>query len=222
MKYFYSFILLLFVNSLMLAQVSEQSTTMSLGNNNAFTVDLPGADKKLAEKMLKEYLKDYGKVEKNKKAKEYYVTQTRVPAIETGGLVNLYAKIEEGKDMAMMTLWVDNGSSFVSSDEIPSEARGVEVFLTDYRNIVVKEVIKNELKDEEDNLEDLEKDLKKLGDKNEDYHKDIAKANEKIAEAEQNIEKNLMERDAKQEEINKQKQLLENVADRLNNVGRDN
>ena len=214
--------LLIFFNSMVFAQVTERSATMSLGNNNAFTVDLPGANKKLAEKMLKEYLKDYGKVEKNKKAKEYYVTQTRVPAIETGGMVNLYAKIEERKDMSIMTLWVDNGTSFVSSDDIPSEAAGVEVFMTDYRNKVRKEVIKNDIKDEENNLKDLNKDFKKLTKKNEGYHKDIAKANEKIAEAELNIEKNLMDQDVKNEEIEKQKELLEKITEKLNNVGRDN
>lgn len=222
MKYFYTVALALLIHVCAYAQVIEKNVTMSLGNNNAFIIDLPGADKGLTENLLKKHLKDYGKFEKNKKAKEFYIMNTRVPAIGASGQVSLFFKITEGKDMSSLTMWVDNGSSFVSSDEVPSEANGAEVFLTDFSYVVSREVIRKQLEDQEKALKDLEKDLSKLEGKNSDYHEDIEKANQKIAEAEQNIEQNLRDQDAKREEIEKQKQILESVAEALNNVGKNN
>lgn len=222
MKYFYTVALALLIHVCAYAQVIEKNVTMSLGNNNAFIIDLPGADKGLTENLLKKHLKDYGKFEKNKKAKEFYIMNTRVPAIGASGQVSLFFKITEGKDMSSLTMWVDNGSSFVSSDEVPSEANGAEVFLTDFSYVVSREVIREELEDQEKSLKNLEKDLSKLEGKNSDYHEDIEKANKKIAEAEQSIEQNLRDQDAKREEIEKQKQMVESVAEALNNVGKNN
>lgn len=204
------------------AQVSERSTTMSLGNKNAFTIDLNGSDRKMTEKLWKNYLKPYGKVERNKKAKEYYVNQTKVPAIPSNGPITIYGRIDEGSDMSSLTVWVDNGVSFISSDEAPSEANGVEVFLTNFSYLVQKEVIGKELEEEEKRLKNFNKDLGKLEKKNKGYHEDIENANKKIAEAESNIEKNLLDQDAKREEIAAQEKMVESVKERLNNVGKEN
>ncbi len=204
------------------AQVSERSTTMSLGNKNAFTIDLDGADRKMTEKLWKNYLKPFGEVERNKKAKEFYVNQTKVPAIPSSGPVTIYGRIDEGSDMSSLTVWVDNGSMFISSDESPSEANGVEVFLINFSHIVQKEVIGKELEEEEKRLKNFNKDLGKLEKKNNGFHKDIENANKKIAEAEANIEKNLLDQDAKREEIAVQEKMVEKVKERLNSVGKDN
>ena len=51
------------------AQVSVKDATMSLGSKPAFVVDISGADKKMAEKQWKEFMKDYGKVDRNRKSK---------------------------------------------------------------------------------------------------------------------------------------------------------
>lgn len=222
MKYLYSIVLLLLLQVVGFGQVIEKNVTMSLGNNNAFIIDLPGADKGMTEKLLKEHLKDYGKFEKNKKAKEFFVVDTRIPVIASGSQIGLYFKIDEGKDISNLTMWVDNGSAFVSSDDNAEQANGAEIFLTDFSYVVAKEVISKELEDQEKELKNLNKDLSKLLDKNEDYHKDIEKANKKIAEAEKDIEMNLLDQDAKNEEIAKQQKLIDEIADRLNNIGRKN
>lgn len=210
-----------FIAASSFAQVSERAKSMSLGANTAFSVTIDGADKKMTEKYWKKYLKEHGKVEHNKKAKEHYMEQVRIPAISGASLVNIFSKIEEGKDQSTLSLWIDNGSSFVSSDDTPKEAEGAEFFLRDFRIMLTKEVIMEELKDEEDKLKDLNKDLSKLEKKNKDLHKDIEKANEKIRKAEEGIENNLIEQDNKKAELEAQTEKVQEVTERLNSVGKE-
>lgn len=203
------------------AQVSEKAFTMSLGSQNGYLIDLDGAKDKDVEKLWKKYLKEHGKVEKNKKAKEHYMTAVRIPMISRAGNVDLYSKIEKGTNRSTLYVWVDNGGTFASSDETPDVSEGIETFITDFSYIVQKEVIKKELEDQEDKLKDLNKDMSKLEKKNKGYHEDIEKANKKIVEAEENIEKNLVEQDNKTVEIDQQQKVVEEIIDRLNAVGRE-
>ncbi len=221
MKYTLSLLLAAFLCVSATAQVSESNKTMSLGPKPSFSIDIDGADKKMAENTWKDYLKEFGKVEKNKKAKEYYMTQVRVPLITGAGLVNLFSTVEEGKNMSTVHLWVDNGSSFVSSDDDEEAAIGAIRFLKDYGNIVNKKVIGEELKEEEQSLKKLNKELSKLEKKNKDLHEDIEKAKEKIRKAEEDIVKNLAEQDEKRASIEAQTEKVSEVTKRLNNVGKE-
>ena len=221
MKYTISLLLATFLCISLNAQVSESNQTMSLGPKPAFSIDIDGADKNMTEKSWKEYIKEFGKVEKNKKAKELYMTQVRIPVITGSGLVNLFSRVEEGKNMSSVTMWVDNGAAFVSSDEDEAAASGAIRFMKDFGNIVTKKVIGEELKDEEKNLKNLNKDLSKLEKKNKDLHEDIEKAKEKIRKAEENIVKNLAEQDEKKAAIEAQSEKVSEVTSRLNNVGKE-
>ncbi|MGB4960278.1 MAG: hypothetical protein WBO36_12435, partial [Saprospiraceae bacterium] len=59
----------------------EKKTTMSLGAQNAFYIEIDGADKKLAEKTFYDFVKEYGKMKENKKAKEHFLMATKIPVI---------------------------------------------------------------------------------------------------------------------------------------------
>lgn len=146
-------------------KVFEDDVTMSLGSKNALFIEIEGADKKKAEKIWKNYVEDYGKVDRNKKAKEYYSQQISVPTINGASPLNLYAKFEELKDMTRFYLWVDLGGEFANSVDNEKQVDGAEEFLKGYYNEVRKSVVNEELEDEEDNLKDVEKDLKKLKEK---------------------------------------------------------
>ncbi len=221
MKYFLTLIIACLISAATFAQVSEGKQSMSLGLNPAFSVTVDGANKKTTEKLWKDYLKEYGKVEKNKKAKEFYMTQVRIPSITGTGLVNLFSKIDDTKTSSTIHVWVDNGSSFVSSDESGDSAEGAKHFLREFSYVLQKEVITKELEDEEDRLKDLNKDLSKLEKKNKNLHGDIEKANEKIRKAEQDIEKNLKDQDDKRAEIEAQQEKVQEVTEKLNNVGKE-
>ena len=201
--------------------IDESSRTMSLGKQMGFEIEIDGADEDMTEDVWKEFMKDYGKTKRNKKAREYYSMGVRVPLVSGSNDVDVYIRFDERVNMTTATLWVDLGGGFVNSNEYPKEAKGIEDFLTDFYLAVKKEAIGEEMKDQEKALEKLEKELRKLEKKNEGYHKDIEKAKEKIQKAESNIEQNLKDQEDQRILIEQQKKVIEEVIARLNNLGRN-
>ncbi len=200
------------------AQVSEQSMELSLGHQNAFVMEHPGANKKMVTKILEKAVKEYGKVKKNKKAKEWNCLQCSVPGIS--GPTNVYFKVEEGKSLVTSYVFYDDGSQFISSDNSSDIASRIKQDLTYVNYDVTRAVISEELDGEEDNLKDRNKEQEKLEKNNKDLHNDIEKYKQKIKDAEKEIEKNLQEQEDKKMEIEKQKRVVEEVTDKLNNVGK--
>jgi predicted RNase H-like nuclease (RuvC/YqgF family) len=213
---------LLFMPLFIMAQeVVETETTMSLGRQNSFMITIEGADKDMIEDEWKDYIKEYGKVKKNKKAKEQYIVDAKIPIIYGSAPIDVYSKIEERKDQATLYFWVDLKGGFIVSDEHPREAENVRGFLNDFWVIVKKKVIREELKEAEKELEKQEKELKKLEDKNKDLHEDIEEYNDKVRKAEMDIEENLRTQDDSKLGIEEQKKAVQEVVERLNNVGRE-
>jgi len=198
------------------AQITVQNESMSLGSKPSFVLDLDGANKKMAEKKWKEFIKEYGKVERNKKAKEQFVLQASLPGFSSP--VDVTFKTDEGKDQTRAYFFFDNGSSFI--EDGAEDADAVRVFLRDYQNLVDKQVAQNDLNDGEDVLKKFEKSLSKLEKKNKNLHNDIEKFKKKIAEAEANIQQNLKDQDAAKEEIEGQKNKVNELKDAYNNVGK--
>ena len=192
---------------------------MSLGKQVAFSVDVDGADKDMVEDVWKKYIKEYGKSKRNKKAKEYYTVQTDIPVI-SGSPVDLYLKFDERVGMTTVYMWVDMKEGFVDSNSHPREAQGSEEFLTQFYYAVKREAITEEMKQQEKELKKLDKGLRKLEKNNTGYHKDIEKAKEKIVEAEEKIEQNLIDQEDQRIKIEQQKKLIEEIIERLNNLGK--
>ncbi len=206
---------------IMAQSVSESKQSMSLGSQNGFSVDIDGADEDVTKDVFKKYMKDYGKVKRNKKAKEYYSEAIKLPMVNGATEVALYVKLDERVEMTTVMAWVDLGGSFVNSDEHPKEALGVEQFLRDIYVAVKKKAIGQEMKDAEKQLKKDDKMLTKLEKKNKGYHEDIEDAKEDIIKAEKNIEQNLKDQDDARVLIAKQKEMLEEIIGRLNNVGKE-
>lgn len=200
----------------------EKNISMSLGPQNAFYVEIPGSDVKTAQKAFYDFVKEYGKLKENKKAREHFMMATKIPIINGSSPLDVYAKFEEGKGMATTYVWMDMGGAFINSANHANQSAALKQFMYDYFIAVRKIVVAEELKVEEKKLSDVEKDLKKLKDKNDDFHKDIEKAKQRIAEAERNIEKNLVDQENKTIEINAQKENVVRVTDKLNSLGKKN
>jgi len=200
------------------SQVSERASEISLGSQNAFVTEHPGASKKMVTKILENAIKEFGKVKRNKKAKEWNCLQCDVPGIS--GPANVYFTIEEAKGMTRSYVFFDDGTQFISSDNNSDLAANLKKKLTMVGYDVTRAVISNELDDEEGNLKDRNKELSKLEKKNKDLHNDIEKYKKKISEAEAEIEKNLHSQEDKKMEIEKQSRLVEEVTEKLNAVGK--
>jgi len=198
--------------------LAEKDITMSKGKQNALIIEIEGSNKKTAEKVWKDFMKDYGKTKKEKD--EFRTSMVQIPAISDAQNVNVFLQFEELKEMTRAYLWVECGDHFVNSVEYADESEGMEDLINAYHNEVRKKVVGEEVKDTEDDLKDLEKDMKKLQDKNKDYHKDIEKAKKKISEMERNIEQNLDDQEKKKLEIEAQKEVVSGVTKKLNSIGK--
>jgi vacuolar-type H+-ATPase subunit I/STV1 len=201
--------------------INEEEKSMSLGKQVGYQIDIDGADEDITEDVWKDFMKDFGKTKRNKKAREYYSVGARVPLINGANEIDLYIRFDERVNMTSVVLWVDLGESFVNGDEYPREAQGTEEFLTNFYLAVKKKVIENEMKEQEKIMNKMEKELRKMEKKNSDYHKDIEKAKEKIEKAEKNIEQNLRDQEDQQIIIEQQRKVLEEIIERLNNLGRN-
>lgn len=211
----------IFILNLGFSQVTERSATLSVGDQNGYTIDHVGAEKKMVEKALDQIIKEYGKVKRNKKAGEWTCLQCKVSAVSSDP-VNIYYKVEEGKGQVTSYLFFDDGTKFISSDNDSDASAAIERINMNVKYEVETRVITKELEKEEDNLKDQEKDLNKLEKKNKDLHKDIEEFHEKIKKAEAEIERNLQDQEDKKLEIEKQKNNVGKVTEKLNNVGRGN
>lgn len=218
MKVFTSLLFILLLSLGLQAQMFESKQELSVGTQSGFAMDYPGADKKMVESAIEDAVKKYGKVKRNKKAKEWYCQECNISSVSSTPL-NVYYKIDEGDGKITSHLFFDNGQKFLVMADGDAKA-GIEQLSTEIFHDVQRKMVNKELENEEDSLKDFEKDLKKLGKKNEDYNKDIEGYKEKIAKAEKELEKNLQEQEAKKLDIEKQKNKVDSVKEKLNNIGR--
>lgn len=209
----------LFTMTLNAQEVMQKEAVMSLGNHIAYVVDLEGADENVAKDVWEEYLKEYGDVKRNKKAKEYFCEECKINMISPSP-VQITLKIDERKGMSVASAFFDSGENFINSETDPDAAVVIEKFMYNYALTVKRKVIEDELKDAEDDLKDYTKDQEKLEKKNKDLHGDIEKYKKKIVEAEEDIEKNLQAQESKQIEIKNQTEIVEEIKNRLNSVGK--
>jgi len=182
--------------------------TMSLGKQTGVYIEVEGGDKDDVKDLWEDYMKDYGKTKRNKKAKEYYSEGARIPLVSSGNTVDMYAKFEDGKNQATAYFWA------VVDGEFVDDSQGLQTFAQDF-------YVMAEIKEQEKLLKKIDKNMGKLVKKNNGYHKDIEKAEDKIRKAEENIEKNLNEQDELQAELIKQKEVLDMIIDKLNSVGKN-
>lgn len=218
MRIIYTLILITCSLSLF-GQVSEESKTISVGKQTAFVVDHQNADNKTVEKIIENTLKEYGKVKKNRKAKEWNCSECKISMISSSPL-NIYYTIEEGKDQTTSYMFFDDGTKFLSSENSDKTDAIKDLNMTIFYD-VKRAVIEEELEQENDNLKDFGKDLSKLEKKESSLLDDIEDYKEKIRKAEKEIEEVLLLQEEKKMQIAKQEVIIENVKDKLNSVGRN-
>ncbi len=201
------------------SMVMERSESMSLGSNNALVVKFGDIDSKLVGQVWEKYVNDYynGKTEWQRKQKEFFTDNINIPAIGGATPVDLHAKVE-GKTDATFMLWINMGNSFLNSRDFPEQYAEAEKVVDGFIVEVQKEKTRLELEGQEKELKKLEKELDKLISANERYHKDIEKAKEAIKKAEEGIVENEREQELTRQKIESQKQAVEVVKTKLDNI----
>ncbi len=200
----------------------EKLTTMSLGLQNGFSVDINGADKNMGEEALKEVCASSGPLKYNKKAKEWQWLQARIPGARNFSPWNVYVLFIEQKNNLNATFFFDTGEAFVSRKESPDLSNLVSDWVREFYFAVSRKVVAEEVKEEEKKLQTLNKDLEKLQGKNDQFHKEIEKATLKIAESQKAIELNLIDQENKKVQITDQQFQVKKSIDKYNSIGKKN
>ncbi len=176
-------------SNFVLAQVEEAMKEMSLGYRMSFTVELPDTDEKVATTVWKDFVKDFygAKTKWNRKTKEYVSADVDDRTLDEGHGVTFYAKVDERKGDSFLTLWIDQGSAFASSEN--GGDKEAEKLLLRYALKVARKNIQISLENEEDVLKKLESQKKKLISAEKKYQKEIERAQAHLKENEQEQEK---------------------------------
>ncbi len=220
-KYYLSILLMALGFLIANAQVVEKEMRMSEGVQNALMIELEGSDAKRAENLWKDFAKEFGKIDRNRKVKEFYIENAIVPSIDPEYAVTIFTKFDEYDNQTRAYFWFKMDDRFLNSIDDETQLKGIDAFLSDYGKEVRKEVVKDELKIEEKNLKNLTKDLEKLEKNERNLEKDITKAKETIRKAEEELIKNAQEQKDKRAEIGNQEEVVKMVSKKLNNVGKD-
>lgn len=211
---------MIFISTMLTAQVKQGTYECSLGDQYGYMMDHHDTDVKIVEKVMDDFIKQYGKVKRNRKAKEWYCEECKMSKI-TSAPVTVYYKVEEGKNLVTTYMFVDDGEKFISSYNDQDGAKEIENLNIDIYLEIQREVMREAIKDMEDKLKDHEKDLSKLEKKNEDLHSDIDDYKDKIVKAEKDIEQNLQDQEDKRIEIEQQKKIIAKSTEKLNQIGRN-
>ena len=207
--------------TLSLAQVSEEEKAMSMGINNAIIVEIPETNEKMAEKVWKDFMKEYGKTKRNRKSDEWTTEDASISAFNDSEPVNIYAQIQGGDDYVELAMWVPLTEGFLSSSSHPEAYRAAEKMLNDYALEVKIETVKEELEEEEKTLSKLERDLKKLKKDNEDYHETIRDSERAIEKAEKDLVQNKEDQEKALINLRAAEDVFEEESDSLNMLLRE-
>jgi len=121
---FFSFIIF----SFSFAQPRENKLQMSLGIQNGLSVTIPDADEDLIDKVWKKYTKGYGKLARNKKAKEEFIEGAVIQSINGSNSMDVYVSTEDNS----ITAFFDMKNGFLSSENYPKEFKGASEFMEEF------------------------------------------------------------------------------------------
>ncbi len=208
--------------------IRETSASMSLGHNNAIMLELDYADASKVLEVFDKYVNDFKAKTKTKKG-ELFADNALIKSIAGNNTIDIYARAEKGMNKAVLTVWFDLGGAYLSSRSHPDKYLEAEKWLYEFAKIMVKKGIEDELKAEQKRLSELENDLKNLTREKEKLERNITSDEKsikdmenKIAQTKQNIEKskqdiitNLDQQRNKNDEIEKQKEVIKKVEAKL-------
>lgn len=197
-------------------QISEEVKSMSAGLNPALVLEIPNSDANFVAKLWKKYIKPYGgKTKKTGRNGQWFTDDADIVAIGGSNSIDIYASSNGAGDAVYLSMWIDLGGAYLSSDTHPEQYTEGEKFLMRFALFVAKENTKLELEKEEQNLKKLGTALKRLERDNERYHREIELAKERIRKAEANIDANVIEQDNTRSAIELQQEVIGEVKKRL-------
>lgn len=191
-------------------QVTVEEKTVNIdGSKEGFYVSIPYGDKKQIEKELKDELKDWGG--KYKDGDFVFVDDCKLKEMGKNTF-DLYASVSENPEGgAFVSIAIDLGGAYLNSKEHGAQAKVINARLHKFGVKAAKNVVDEEIKEEEKALQEREKELADLEKEQEKLEKEIEDYNKKIADNEKAIEDSKKNQEAKKSEIKDQQEKVKGV-----------
>jgi hypothetical protein len=162
-------------------RVSEEKRAMSRGEQNAFTVEIPGASVKNLEEAWSKYYRQNAKARFSKKGDEY-VAEKVVGSRIASDTVSIFIRQAESESGTRLFTFVEYGDHFLSTQTDPEKAVILQKIMGEIANDTYRIVVGEELDAEEKKLKSLQKDLDDLIKAHDKMHKTISDNQAEIAD----------------------------------------
>jgi hypothetical protein len=193
--------------------ISESNYTFSVGNKPAIMVDIPFATKEQVEDALKSFMKDWGKYKSHKDEHTVLIGSSKAVGDKT---FDAYAVITEKKgEQFSIQFGIDLGGAFLNKKDHPEQYVVWSKLIKDFGVKTVTSLINKELDAANEVQNKFMSEQKQLENDIKDYQNEIEKMKKEIADNEKRIEETKSKQTAKQADIKKQEEVLEDLRKKM-------
>ncbi|GIV30704.1 MAG: hypothetical protein KatS3mg029_0055 [Saprospiraceae bacterium] len=203
------------------AQITMADEEMSQGMQPAFIIEVDVDDSRLVGKVWDKFMDDYGGRTKRVKggSGEQLTTGANIAAINAGKPMEIYSRTEKSEGgITIHKVWIKVGDVFIDKHNSPDAYKEAVKVLEQFALECKIAKTNEELADAEKKLRELENDLERLKRQNDGYHRDIENYEKRIEQAKENIKKNEEQQVEMAKNIELQKQILEEIRQRLKDL----
>lgn len=191
-------------------KVEEMNRSFSLGNQNAFVIEIPQADLKKVQSNWKTYLKKQNKRTITDKNGEITLSKGPIQTVSSDS-ITVFSTLSAGETKVKLSVFLMmSDSSFLSSEKNSEAASAASRLLRTFGINEYKNAVNDELLEEQNKLNTLQKKVTLLDEENEDIRKEIKDNERAIDRKKDEIKSNEQEQELKSNSIFEQKKRLNN------------
>ncbi|MBK6987666.1 MAG: hypothetical protein IPH33_05180 [Bacteroidetes bacterium] len=199
-----------FCNAQDTLKVEELNRSFSLGNKNAFVIEIPQADLKKVQSNWKTYLKKQNKRTITDKNGEITLSKGPIQTVSADS-ITVFSTLNAGETKVKLSVFLMmSDSSFLSSEKNSEAASAASRLLRTFGINEYKNAVNDELLEEQNKLSTLQKKVTLLDEENEDIRKEIKDNERAIDRKKDEIKSNEQEQELKSNSIFEQKKRLNN------------
>lgn len=198
-------------------KVDEKNESVGGGSHNCLVVIIYDSNRDEVEKEWKSLMKGYDAKVSGKD--DIFADNAIIKAISDNP-IDVYARTEKGSadNETKFIVGIQMGEDWLNSNKYSSQFKAAEKIVKDFATKMTKEGIGSKVKAAEKALENLKDDKADLEKKNKNLKEDITDYQEKIKKAEGDIKTNEEEQKKKQEQVDAQQKVVDEVKARQNSV----
>ncbi len=202
---------ILTVNAQQKVVINEVLEYMSQGEKTGIEIAIVDALPDDVESSFVKFMKKYkGKAVTSKKSVEIFIDNALIPQM-SANTVDVYAIARKADYGTKLSVFVDLGGAFVSSQEHEIAFGSLEALGREFALSEAVRIVEAELKEQEKVMKDLSKELENMIKDKDSYIKEIEKAKALIAQREMDIINNEKAQETKRQQITIQEEIVKTV-----------